>query len=139
MCKLNMGSRLIMLRLPSNPHNIAMVESFVERVVQRYKLTPDLYGNILISLTEAVNNAIIHGNHKDASKTVEISLQKEKDGLSFRVTDEGRGFDFTSIPDPTSPDRVMEVGGRGVFLMHQLADHLKYDNNGSTVELHFNL
>ena len=139
MCKQNMGARLIMLRLPSNPRNIAMVESFVERVVQRYKLTPDLYGNILISLTEAVNNAIIHGNHKDDSKTVEISLQKEKDGLSFRVTDEGRGFDFTSIPDPTSPDRVMEVGGRGVFLMHQLADHLKYDNNGSTVELHFNL
>lgn len=134
-----MGSRLIMLRLPSNPRNIAMVESFVERVVQRYKLTPDLYGNILISLTEAVNNAIIHGNHKDDSKTVEISLQKQKDGLSFRVTDEGRGFDFTSLPDPTSPDRVMEVGGRGVFLMHQLADHLKYDNNGSTVELHFNL
>lgn len=139
MCKQNMGSRLIMLRLPSNPRNIAMVESFVERIVQRYKLTPDLYGNILISLTEAVNNAIIHGNHKDDSKTVEISLQKEKDGLSFRVTDEGRGFDFTSLPDPTSPDRVMEVGGRGVFLMHQLADHLKYDNNGSTVELHFNL
>ena len=134
-----MSSQRIMLKLPSNPRNIAMVESFVEKMVHRYKLTPDIYGNILISLTEAVNNAIIHGNRNDESKSVKIQLDKRKDRLNIRVSDEGRGFDYHSLPDPTAPENLMKVGGRGVFLMQQLSDDIRFHNNGSTVEMQFKL
>ena len=134
-----MSSQPIMLKLPSNPRNIAMVESFVEKMVQRYKLTPDIYGNILISLTEAVNNAIIHGNRNDESKSVQIRLDKRKDRLNIRVSDEGRGFDYRSLPDPTAPENLMKDGGRGVFLMQQLSDNIRFHNNGSTVEMQFKL
>ena len=128
-----------MLKLSSNPRNIALVESFVEQVVERYKLSPDVYGNILISLTEAVNNAIIHGNCEDESKTVRIQFRKLKGHLAVRVTDEGRGFDYQSVPDPTAPENLLTVGGRGVFLMQQLSDSVEFHNNGSTVEMQFKI
>ena len=128
-----------MLKLSSNPRNIALVESFVEQEVERYKLSPDVYGNILISLTEAVNNAIIHGNCEDESKTVRIQFRKLKGHLAVRVTDEGRGFDYQSVPDPTAPENLLTVGGRGVFLMQQLSDSVEFHNNGSTVEMQFKI
>ena len=134
-----MREKHIMLKLPSNPRNVALVEAFVENVVERYKIDPGKYGNILISLTEAVNNAIIHGNRKDESKTVQIQLRKQADRIAIRVSDEGRGFDFRNLPDPTAPENLLKIGGRGVFLMQQLADDLKFHNNGSTVEIHFKL
>ena len=128
-----------MLKLTSDPRNVAAVESFVKRVVERYKLAPDVHGNILISLTEAVNNAIIHGNDQDESKTVKIQFQKQKNCLAIRVSDEGGGFDFHNLPDPTAPENLTRVGGRGVFLMQQLSDKVRFHNNGSTVEMRFNL
>jgi serine/threonine-protein kinase RsbW len=128
-----------MLKLSSNPRNIALVESFVERIVKQYKLSQDLYGNILITLTEAVNNAIIHGNCEDESKVVQIQLKKRNDCLAFRVTDEGCGFDLQQIPDPTAPENLLKVGGRGVFLMKQLSDAVEFHNDGRTVEMQFNI
>lgn len=134
-----MREKPIMLKLPSDPRHIGLIETFVEKIVQRYKISPEKYGDILISLTEAVNNAIIHGNRKDRSKTVRIHLRKQNDRIAIRVSDEGRGFDFRSLPDPTAPDNLLKIGGRGVFLMQQLSDELKFDNNGSTVEIQFKL
>lgn len=129
----------IMLKLSSDIRNIALVESFVERAVEQYQIAPDIYGNILITLTEAVNNAIIHGNSNDESKTVQIQLRRKNNCLAVRVTDEGEGFDLTAVPDPTAPENLLQVGGRGVFLMQQLSDSVHFHNNGSTVEMHFNL
>ncbi|KGE88681.1 MAG: ATP-binding protein [Phaeodactylibacter xiamenensis] len=128
-----------MLKLSSDTRNIALVESFVERAVEQYQIAPDIYGNILITLTEAVNNAIIHGNSNDESKTVQIQLRRKNNCLSVRVTDEGEGFDHSAVPDPTAPENLLQVGGRGVFLMQQLSDSVYFHNNGSTVEMHFNL
>ena len=128
-----------MLKLSSNPRNISLVESFVKRIVKQYQLSQDLYGNILITLTEAVNNAIIHGNCQDESKTVQIQLHKLNDCLAIRVTDEGCGFDYQEIPDPTAPENLLKVGGRGVFLMHQLSDAVEFHNDGRTVEMQFNI
>jgi len=128
-----------MLKFHSDPRNVCMVESYLKRIVEKYRLSPDVYGNILISLTEAVNNAIIHGNCEDESKLVKIHLQKEKDRLAIRVSDEGCGFDFSNLPDPTSPENLTKIGGRGVFLMHQLSDDVKFQDNGRTVEMRFKI
>ena len=134
-----MSSHPIMLRFPSHLSNVSMVESFVERIVHRYHIKPDLYGNILISLTEAVTNAIVHGNNRDESKNVEISLNKSGNRIVIKVSDEGQGFDYQSIPDPTAPGNVSKIGGRGVFLMRQLSDDVTFLNNGSTVEIQFSI
>lgn len=117
-----------MLRLSSEPQSIAKVEQFVTRLVRRYHLNDDQHGNILISLTEAVNNAIIHGNCEDSRKKVSISLREAKNKLAIQVSDEGCGFDFKKVPDPTKEENICKCGGRGVFLMQHLSDKIAYRN-----------
>ena len=130
----------LMLKLSSDPKNVECVEPFVEKLVEKYHINPDMYGNILISLTEAVNNAIRHGNCNDQNKMVKVSMQQVTEHkIAFHVSDEGSGFDFDSVPDPTSPENLLKMGGRGVFLMRQLCDDIRFHDNGSTVEIQFNI
>ncbi len=128
-----------MLVLSSEPKNVSKVEPFIERLVGKYHIRPDVYGNILITLTEAVTNAIVHGNASNSKKNVEVSLQKAENNLTFIISDEGKGFDYSNLPDPTAPENLLKVGGRGVFLMKQLSDLVIFSNNGSTVEIQFRI
>lgn len=129
--------KTILLRIPSIVTQIQEIETIVNKVVVDYNVSEEKYPNILISLTEAVNNAIIHGNNKDESKFVNINFEKTHEGVSIRVSDEGRGFNLQSIPDPTRPENLECCGGRGVFLIQQLTDKVQFLNNGSTIEMHF--
>ena len=128
-----------MLQLSSDPKNVARVETFVESVFEEYHLSPDIYGNILISLTEAVNNAIIHGNNNDSTKSVVVTYKKLKNQMAFLISDEGPGFDHKNLPDPTAPENLLKIGGRGVFLMKQLSDEVNFHDDGRTVEITFNI
>jgi serine/threonine-protein kinase RsbW len=127
------------LELKSHPKNISVIEPYVNQIVEAYGVDTEMYGNILISLTEAVNNAIIHGNDHDEEKSVTVQLKKNDRYLNFSVTDQGEGFDFNDLPDPTAPENILKIGGRGVFLMRQLADIVVFSNEGSTVEVQFKL
>lgn len=129
------------ITITSDPLNIAQVESFIEEVREKYNVADDAFGNILISLTEAANNAIIHGNGCDPSKTVEISVTPDERGksLTFTVKDQGKGFDYNNLADPTAPENIDKPCGRGVFLMMQLADLVVFSGNGSTVEMKFRI
>ncbi len=127
------------LVLSSIPKNIAHIEPYVERVVREFDINSELYGNILISVTEAVTNAIVHGNHSDASKKVTVEMEKHPKNIVFKVTDEGDGFEPETLPDPTAPENLLELGGRGVFLMKQLSDLVIFSDNGRTVEIQFKI
>ena len=87
------------LEIPSKPENIALVEAFIENVCVEYGIGEELYGNILVSVTEAVNNGIIHGNQIDETKSVMLSLEEKGGVITFHVSDTGPGFDFENIPD----------------------------------------
>jgi serine/threonine-protein kinase RsbW len=128
-----------MLKLPSNLMSINVLDSFVQDVVHQYKISQEVHGNMLISLTEAVTNAITHGNHSDENKVVQINLQKKSDTIAIRVSDQGCGFDPESVPDPTCDENICKCGGRGVFLMQRLCDQIQYKDNGRTVEMHFKI
>lgn len=128
-----------MLKLASTTGSVSKVEPFVRKLVSRYNLSPDRQCDILVSLTEAVTNAIVHGNCREEDKTVKVRMKQEKGVIALRVSDEGGGFDFNNLPDPTTPENICKCGGRGVFLMRQLADNLRFYNNGSTVEMRFKL
>lgn len=127
----------LILKIASNPSNIACLESYVDKVMGEFDISKDLYANMLISLTEAVNNAIIHGNGCDNSKYVHIYIKRTSDRVSFEVCDEGKGFDPEAIPDPTTRENITHEGGRGVFLIRQLCDKVKFNKNGSSIELAF--
>jgi serine/threonine-protein kinase RsbW len=127
----------ISIQIPSIIENIRMIESFIDNAKERFHLDEDLYGNIMIAVTEAVNNAIKHGNGGNSSKNVFLSLTLNENLLKFIIKDEGSGFDHIELPDPTSPENLEKPGGRGIFLMKHLSDEVEFRENGKTVELSF--
>ncbi len=127
----------IKIIIPSITENIRIIESFIDNAKERFKLEDDIYGNIMIAVTESVNNAIMHGNKNDKNKNVTLSLSLNQNVIHFTIIDEGIGFDFQNLPDPTSPENIDKPSGRGVFLMKHLSDEVCFKNNGSIVELSF--
>lgn len=128
-----------MFNIPSKIENLRIVEKAVDELSSEYNLSSELYGNILIATIEAANNAILHGNKLDESKNVNIRFKIEDKFLSIVVKDQGEGFDYKSIPDPTAPENLEKINGRGVFLMERLSDKIMFSDNGSKVELLFNI
>ena len=127
----------IRIDIPALSENIRMIESFIDNAKEKFHLDDDIYGNIMIAVTEAVNNAIKHGNNSDASKNVSLSLNLEDTLIKFLIEDEGKGFDYHTLPDPTSPENLEKPGGRGIFLMRHLSDEVKFRDSGRIVELSF--
>ncbi|MBX2978575.1 MAG: ATP-binding protein [Flavobacteriales bacterium] len=124
---------------PAKAENIALAEKLIDEACATHKVHESRYGNILIALTEAVNNAIHHGNGLDPSKTVTLGYELKDDKLVFLVQDQGPGFDHDHLPDPTDPQNIEKPHGRGVFLMRALADGVEFTDNGATVALAFGL
>lgn len=127
----------IRLEIPSLSDNIRMIESFIDNAKEKFHLEDDIYGNIMIAVTESVNNAIKHGNLDDKSKNVQLQLICEESNIKFIIEDEGSGFDFDNLPDPTAPENIEKPGGRGIFLMKHLADEVEFLNKGASVVLTF--
>jgi len=127
----------ISIQVPSMVENIRMIESFIDNAKERFHLDDDIYGNIMIAVTEAVNNAIKHGNNNNKTKNVYLSLALDESVIKFVVKDEGEGFNYDNLPDPTSPENLEKPGGRGIFLMKHLSDEVSFKDNGRIVELSF--
>ncbi len=131
--------KTIKISIPSLIDNIKVVESFIDNAREKFEINDDVYGNIMISVTECVSNAILHGNKADKEKSVHLELQMDEGLLQFIVSDEGEGFDEDSIQDPTSPENLEKPGGRGIFLIKHLTDEFKLEGNGSKATLGFYL
>ena len=129
----------INIEIPSLVENIRIVESFVDNAKEKYKLNDDVYGNIMIAIVESVNNAIIHGNKTNKEKNVSLSASLLGEEIKFVISDQGDGFDYDNLPDPTAPENIDKVGGRGIFLIKHLADEIHFNNEGRTLELTFYL
>lgn len=125
------------LRIPSLPDNIRIVESFIDNARDKFAFDDDIYGNIMIAVTESVNNAIIHGNKQDKEKNVDLALEVAEDNIRFTIKDEGEGFDYDNLPDPTAPENILKIGGRGIFLVQNLADEVAFTDQGRTIMLTF--
>lgn len=125
------------MQIQSKPENINVVEKFIDDLKVKHNLHEECYGNMLVAVTEAVNNAINHGNKANPEKLVDIKLEVEEDQFGFTISDEGHGFDYLNLPDPTDPENIEKPSGRGVFLMKHLADQIIFSENGRVVELYF--
>ena len=123
--------------IKSKTENLQLVEKFVDNFSAIYDIDEELYGNLLIAALEATNNAITHGNKLEESKTVELALVMEDEKILLTVKDEGSGFDYKNLPDPTVPENIENMSGRGVFLMSKLSDKIDFENSGSTVKMTF--
>lgn len=127
------------LELKSQPDSLGAVERMIDDVRTKYNISEDTFGNMLVAITEAVTNAIYHGNKGDASKKVSVKYHLSNHHLSFTIADQGPGFDYYNLPDPTAPENLEKECGRGIFLMKHLTDQLIFSDNGRVVELNFKL
>ena len=125
------------LKISSRTDSLNLVEKFVDDFSTKHHLDKDVYGNLLIAALEAANNAITHGNKLIESKSVEIACAMEENNIILIVKDEGSGFDHSDLPDPTAPENIENMSGRGVFLMSKLSDKIEFENNGSTAKMTF--
>lgn len=125
------------LTILSDFNSLHDVESFIDSVCNKIGVT-ESFGTILIAVTEAVNNAILHGNKNNPQKNVYLKFADGPTAFCFTIEDEGNGFDFTTLPDPTAPENIEKENGRGIFLMKNLSDDLEFEINGSRVSIYFN-
>jgi serine/threonine-protein kinase RsbW len=125
--------------IESKIENLRIVETAIDEISAQIGVNQDNYGKILVSTMEAVNNAIVHGNKSVESKKVEINISYKKQILEITVMDEGPGFRFDAVPDPTKAENIENVSGRGVFLMSKLADKIKFNEQGNKVTMSFKI
>ncbi len=125
------------IKIESSSENLRVVENAIDETTTILGISQDSYGKILVSTMEAVNNAIFHGNRSDPKKFVEIVISCKTNELKIKVADEGPGFKPENIPDPTIPENIEALNGRGVYLMSHLADKIKYNRKGNSVTITF--
>ncbi len=134
------NTALYTLQLSSRIDSIIRVENFIDNLSEKYHFSDETYANVLTCLSEVVNNAIVHGNRENQEKKVYINLEVIEDKrLIFTVADEGMGFDFNNLPDPTAPENLENIAGRGIFIVKRLADQCIFNSQGNEVELHFKI
>jgi len=121
------------------PNDLRQIEHAVEYVMERCTACQahgrKLRLNFRVSLTEALSNAMLYGNARDPHKRVRVEVIVGEKEITAKVTDEGPGFDPGEVPDPTEPDNLEKGGGRGLFLMRELMDEVRYNERGNQVTL----
>ncbi len=122
------------LEIESDPNNIITVEEFVNYFAKDIGLPDEKISSLLLAVTEATTNAIIHANKSDKTKLVKVDVNINDSKLVVKVIDEGRGFNPANIPDPTHPENLLKDSGRGVYLMRVYMDGLDYNVTESGTE-----
>lgn len=125
-------------KLPTKIQSLTIVEQIIEDIRNIHGISEEIYGNILVSVTEAVNNAIRHGNQLNEDLPIDFSFSYTETEFLFTVKDQGQGFDYNNLPDPTLPSNIEKPDGRGIFIMRNLADKVEFFDNGSQVTISFN-
>ncbi len=125
------------ITINSDIEKLRVVETLVDTLSKKLGIPDEVYGKILISTVEAVNNAILHGNKGDEGKLVTVNFTADGNMFDVTVTDQGEGFKYNSLPDPTDPANIENLHGRGVFIMRSLADTIEYNEAGNEVKMSF--
>lgn len=121
------------------PSDLGLLEAAVAYLVGRCRMYgldgPRLELNFRVSVTEALSNAVLYGNHGDREKTVRVEVALAPQRVEITVTDQGAGFDADRVPDPTSPENIESPGGRGIFLIRHLMDEMEFNERGNVVRM----
>ncbi len=119
--------------------SMSEIEPILCDVKQRLGIADDRFYNLLIAVTEAFNNAIVHGNKLNPEKLVEVKIITNPTDVNIIIRDEGEGFDPDSVADPREPENLLKESGRGVFLIRSLLDQVSYEisSKGTIIDMHF--
>jgi serine/threonine-protein kinase RsbW len=119
------------------PSDLGMVEDAVDTVARHLEASfvdrHTIRFNFRVALSEALVNAILYGNREDGAKGVAVRVLFGRHAIEMEVTDEGGGFDYRDLPDPTLPANLMLPCGRGLFLIRKLVDEVRFNDTGNSI------
>lgn len=131
--------RSFFIKLSSTFEESEKIPDFVDDIKQDCGLKPDRAETFKLVLSEAVTNAITHGNKQDPEKSVEVTVNVNDDTLSAEVQDEGKGFDPSKQKkNPLKEEHLLDTGGRGLFLIKEFADEVKFSKDGTCLHITIN-
>lgn len=125
-------TKVLPSRLESLP---GLIKEIMDLMNQELSMSEEDEFHIKLALEEALTNAVMHGNKQDPDLSVRISINAKENQLIFEIRDQGAGFDFNNVPDPTSDDKIMKTSGRGVYLLRKLMDDVKYSSGGRELRM----
>lgn len=121
--------------IPSDPKYISEASNKVLDSLRHLNLCEEILFDVRLSLEEAVINAMKYGNNFDKDLPVAINYSLEGDRLEITVRDRGKGFDHTGIPDPTLNNNILKQGGRGLYLIRNLMDEVRFNDRGNEIKM----
>lgn len=125
--------------IQSDPQNMGVVDEIMASLATELSLTEQQHFNIHLALGESIQNAIMHGNASDPTKSVVIDYELFRRQLFFCISDQGMGFDVKTVADPTSFENLEKEGGRGVLFLKQITKHFHYCNESHAVKFTIDL
>ncbi|HMB97243.1 MAG TPA: ATP-binding protein [Balneolaceae bacterium] len=130
-------SQTYKLKLESIFSESERVLDLVDQIDDDTDLDEELKAKMQLVLSEAVTNSIVHGNRENPEKSVTVIAEMSDNSIIFKVTDEGEGFDHSAKPDPTAEENLLKTGGRGIFIIEEIADKVEFEDRGRTVVITF--
>ncbi|MEO8400101.1 MAG: ATP-binding protein [Ignavibacteriaceae bacterium] len=124
---MNLSEQNYQIEIESDPRNLITVEEFINYVCREFNIDEGKMAGIMLAVTEATTNAIIHANKNVKLRLVKIDAEMENKTLIIKVKDEGKGFDPSKVPDPTEPENLLKDSGRGLYLMKTYMDDIKFN------------
>ena len=116
---------------PSIPETVAEVDSFLDQRLRAAGFPDDMLADVAVSVSEVVNNAVVHGNGRNPDKQVVLDLEIKTDRVTISVQDQGNGFDPDTLPDPVASQNLMRDVGRGLFIVRAYMDEVHFQKVGS--------
>jgi serine/threonine-protein kinase RsbW len=125
-------SSVVEVTLESDLKNVEVAEEITRRVAGTAGFDEDEQHRIEMAVHESMINAIWHGNKNDSSKSVWLQFKIHPDRLEIRIRDQGNGFDLNHIPDPLENENLLNVSGRGIFLIRAFMDEFRVEHVSGT-------
>jgi serine/threonine-protein kinase RsbW len=129
-------TELLNLSLPANSDSIATITAAISEILERLDIPEQKRFEIDLAVQEALANAVVHGCNGDPSKTITCKLNGDQKGrVVISVTDPGPGFRPEVVPDPKRAEGLYGDHGRGVYLIRQLMDEVKFERGGAEIKM----
>ena len=122
------------LILKSSRSEIRRFEVLQEQANQKFNLAAEKFVNLQIACSEALINAIVHGNKEDESKSVFTNIEMNELKMCVRIKDEGKGFKIEQLPDPTLNENILKESGRGIYIIRSLVDEFECNSSEKGTE-----
>lgn len=133
-----MSKQIFRLSLNSTYQESEKIPDFVTDIQKKSQLEDETTGNLMLLLSEAVTNAIVHGNKLDKKKKVEVEVQINSDKIVSTVKDQGDGFELNTTNNPLKEENLLKDSGRGIFLIKEISDSMDYLDDGTTIRFSLN-